>query len=134
LLEVHRTNLSLLFVAAAIAVLVIGSVSAHAEQADPQRLKTTSPPAPQPRLIIRADELFPVISRPRLGVLTLVPPQMDGEVIRVGIPVGELISRAARSISDANHRRAERRADERVRQDLEQFLAAAANGRKATAP
>jgi hypothetical protein len=133
MLEVQRTNLSPFIVAAAIAILIVGSVSAHAEQANPNQL-TTTPLPPQPRLIIRADELFPLTPPPRLGVLTLVPPQMNGEVIRVGIPVGELISRAARSVSDANHRRAARKADERVRRELEQFLAAAATGRNATAP
>jgi hypothetical protein len=64
----------------------------------------------------------------------VVPPQTNGEVIRVGIPVGELVSRAARSISDANHRRAERKADERVRKDLERFLAATANPTSSPSP
>ena len=67
-------------------------------------------------------------------MFTLVPPNTNGELIRISIPVGELVSRAARAISDANHRRAERKADERVRKDLEQFIAAAANGRDATTP
>jgi hypothetical protein len=56
-------------------------------------------------------------------MFTLVRPEANGEVIRVAIPVGELVSRAARAISDANHRRAERRADERVRKEFAQFLA-----------
>src|SRR5215510_349952 len=131
----QRTNLAILVVVAAIGALIVGSVvSVRAEQVDPQRLQTTSAPLPQPSLIIRADELFPITPPARLGVLTLVPPQTNGEIIRVGIPVGELISKATRSISDANHRRAERKADERVRKNLEQFLAATANGRNATAP
>jgi hypothetical protein len=113
-------NFHCLLVAGAMNVLHVGIVSARAEQVDPQRLKA-SPPS-QPRLIIRADELFPLTAPPSLGGLTLVPPQTSGEVIRVALPVGELVSRAARSISDANHRRAERKADERVRKDLEQFL------------
>ena len=37
-----------------------------------------------------------------------------------------MLSKTAHAISDANHRRAERQADERVRKDLEQFLAATA--------
>ena len=131
----QRTNLAILVVVAAIGAFIVGSmVSVRAEQVDSQRVKTTSPPLSPPRLIIRADELFPITPPPRLGVLTLVPPQTNGEIIRVGIPVGELISKATRSISDANHRRAERKADDRVRKDLEQFIAATANGRNATAP
>jgi hypothetical protein len=85
-------------------------------------------------LIIRAEELFPLTPPNRLGMFALVRPETNGEVIRVAIPVGELVSRAARAVSDANHRRAERKADERVRQDLERFIAAAANRRDATAP
>jgi hypothetical protein len=45
----------------------------------------------------------------------------------VSVPVGELVSKAIRAISKAHHRRAERQADERVRIDLERFLAATAN-------
>jgi hypothetical protein len=58
-------------------------------------------------------------------MVTLVPPEMNGEVVRVSVPIGELVSKATGAISDANHRRAERKADERVRKDLEQFIAGA---------
>ena len=100
----------------------IGVGSARAEQAEPKRVN----PALQtpPKLIIRAEDLFPLTRPARVGMFTLVPPEANGEVVRVSIPVGELVSRAARAISDANHRRAERKADERVQKDLEQFLAA----------
>jgi len=60
LLEMQRTNLAILVVVAAIGALIVGSMSVRAEQVDPQRLKTTSAPLPQPSLIIRADELFPI--------------------------------------------------------------------------
>jgi hypothetical protein len=110
----------------------IGVGSARAEQAEPKRINAAL--QTPPKLIIRPEDLFPLTPPTRLGMLTLVPPENNGEVVRVSVPVGELVSKAARAISDANHRRAERKADERVRKDLEQFLAAAANGRDATTP
>ena len=104
----------------AVALLVLSINSAGAEQ-EPKGVSTTS--QPPPKLVIRTDELFPLTPPTRLGMFTLAPPQKDGEVIRVAIPVGDVVSRTARAISDANHRRAERKADERVRKDLDQFLA-----------
>jgi hypothetical protein len=79
----------------------------------------------QTKLVIKAEDLFPLTRPTRLGLFTVVPPRMNGEVVRVSVPVGELISKAVRAISDANHRRAERQADERVRNDLARFIAAA---------
>lgn len=105
-----------------VALFVISIGLARAEQAEPNRTKSAS--QSQPKLIIRSDELFPLTPPTRLGMFTLVPPDTNGEFIRMATPVGELLSRAARAISDANHRRAERKADGRVRKDLEQFLVA----------
>lgn len=103
-------------------VLCMGIGSAHGEQVERQRIAVTAP-AP-PKLIIRRADLFPLTRPARLGMLTLVPPQTTGEVVRVSIPIGELVSRGARTISDANRRHAGRKADERVRKDLERFVAA----------
>ena len=102
----------------------LGVSSARAEQADPKHINAAVP-TPPPKLIIRAEDLFPPQRPPRLGMFTLVPPEANGEVVRVSIPIGELVSSAARAISDANHRRAERKADARVRKDLDRFLASA---------
>jgi hypothetical protein len=57
----------------------------------------------------------------RLGILTLIPPQTDGQLIRVGVPIGDLAARAARAVSSARHRRAERKASERVQRALEEL-------------
>ena len=59
----------------------------------------------------------------RLGVLTLIPPDTDGEMVRVAIPVGELTMRAVRAVTNARHRRAERAAERSVREDLRAFQA-----------
>jgi len=131
-LAMQRANLRNVVVTTAIATLALGVVSTRAEQVDLKRLNTT--PQTQPRLIIRTEDLFPLTPPTRLGMFTMVPPETNGEVVRVSVPIGELVSRAARAISDANHRRAERKADERVRKDLEQFITAAANTRDATRP
>jgi|SRR5689334_18559208 hypothetical protein len=110
----------------------IATVSADQLARDPKQIDSAI--QPQTKLIIRPEELFPLTRPTRLGMFTLQPPQTTGEVIRVSIPVGELVSKAARALSDANHRRSERKADERVRKDLEQFLATSTDKRDATAP
>ena len=46
----------------------------------------------------------------RIGILTVVAPQLRGEIVRVSLPVGDLLTRAVRGVSAAKHRRAERKA------------------------
>lgn len=59
----------------------------------------------------------------RLGILTLLPPQTDGQLIRVGVPIGDLAVRAGHAVSSARHRRAERKSSERVQRALQDFQA-----------
>jgi hypothetical protein len=59
----------------------------------------------------------------RLGALTLVPPDTNGEIVKVAIPIGELTTRAIRAVTNAQHRRAERAAERRVFEDLQAFQA-----------
>lgn len=42
-----------------------------------------------------------------LGVFTLIPPTGRGEMVRVSVPIGELVSRAFNSVAVANRRRQE---------------------------
>ena len=68
----------------------------------------------QPRL---TTPIFPLWTTPapkRFGMFTLLPPDRNGELIRVGVPVGDLVARATHAMSGARHRRAERKARERV--------------------
>lgn len=81
-------------------------------------------PPPQ-KLIIRSENLFPLTLPARFGMFALAPPEANGEVIRVSIPIGELASRAARAISDARHRRAERKVDKRIARELLQLAVGA---------
>jgi hypothetical protein len=78
--------------------------------------------AAQQKLVIRSEDLFSLTPPRRLGTFTLVPPETNGKVIRVAIPIGERASRAARAISDARQRRAERRIDERVMRELQELV------------
>src|SRR5437773_1581196 len=57
----------------------------------------------------------------RLGVLTFVPAERNGEMIRVVVPVGELAARAARAVSTAQHRHSERKARAEVIRALQDF-------------
>ncbi len=57
----------------------------------------------------------------KLGILTLVPPAMPGEIVRVSIPIGEFLSRAFRSVAAANQRRQELAARRKVEAALKWF-------------
>ena len=76
-----------------------------------------------PPLIIRGVAPPAEVRRTRLGVLTLIPPDTNGEMVNVAIPVGELTMRAIHAVTSARHRRAEHAAERRVREDLRAFQA-----------
>jgi hypothetical protein len=102
-------------------IVMLGAASANAQKAEPRAIFPKPVFPPPHKLIIRSEALFPLTHPTRFGMFTLVPPETNGEVIRVTIPVGELASRAARAISDARHRRAVRKVDERIARELQQL-------------
>jgi hypothetical protein len=55
------------------------------------------------------------------GIFTLVPPTERGEIIRVSVPIGELVSQAFRGAAAANRRRQEAAARRKVEAALEWF-------------
>jgi hypothetical protein len=57
----------------------------------------------------------------RLGILTVVQPTLPGEMIRVSIPIGELVTRAFKGVAAANQRRREAAARRRVDAALQRF-------------
>jgi hypothetical protein len=59
----------------------------------------------------------------RLGPLTLVPPAYPGEIVRVRVPVGALVSGLVHTVATAQHRRAEAAARAEVARDLAEFAA-----------
>ena len=79
-----------------------------------ERVRLALERAQQPRLTTPTFPLWTTPAPKRLGMFTLLSPQTNGEVIRVGIPVGNFVMRAKHAISGAHHRRAERKARERV--------------------
>lgn len=57
----------------------------------------------------------------KLGFFTFVQPVRPGEMVRVSIPIGELVTRAFRSVGAANQRRQEAAARRRVEAALREF-------------
>lgn len=55
------------------------------------------------------------------GIFTLVQPTRPGEMVRVSIPLGELVSRAFKGVAAANHRRQEAAARRKVLAELKWF-------------
>jgi hypothetical protein len=56
---------------------------------------------------------------PKLGPFTLGAPQLQGEIIRLSLPIGQYVSRGARAVAAANRRRQETAARRRVEAELE---------------
>jgi hypothetical protein len=75
----------------------------------------------QPIPIVRSVVPFQGDLPKKLGIFTLVPPTRRGEIVRVSIPIGELVSRAFRSAGAANRRRQEAVARRKVEAALESF-------------
>ena len=77
------------------------------------------------RLTLQGSELLILPQDPArtFGVLTLVPPTSAGEMVRVNVPIGELISRAARAVARSKQRRAEKAAHDEVMRSLAEFKA-----------
>jgi hypothetical protein len=55
------------------------------------------------------------------GIFTLVPPTGRGEIVRVTIPIGEIVSRAFKARSVARRRRQEATARREVESALQRF-------------
>lgn len=61
-------------------------------------------------------------TRPRtFGIFTFVTPEGRGEMVRVSVPIGELVSRAFKSAAAAKHRRQEAAARREVAAALSRF-------------
>ena len=75
----------------------------------------------QPPLIVRGVAPFESASPKKLGIFTFVPPTAPGELVRVSIPIGELVSRAFKGVAAANQRRRESAARRQVEAALEWF-------------
>jgi hypothetical protein len=61
--------------------------------------------------------------RRQLGILRLVPVTGPGEIVRLSLPIGELVTSTARAVNHSKRRRAEQKAREDVQRALRDFLA-----------
>jgi hypothetical protein len=59
----------------------------------------------------------------KLGIFTLVFPTEPGEIVRLRLPIGEMIARAAQGVSAANQKRREASAHSEVQKALTAFIA-----------
>ena len=75
----------------------------------------------QPIPILRGVDPVETPVRKSLGILTLVPPELRGEMVRVSVPVGDLVSRAINGVAAARQRREEEAARRRVEAALKWF-------------
>ena len=75
----------------------------------------------QPRPIVRGVDPAESNLPKTFGIFTFVPPTRPGEMVRVTIPIGELVSRAFKGVAAANHRRQEAAARRRVAADIKWF-------------
>lgn len=57
-----------------------------------------------------------------LGIFTLEPPSAPGEIVRVSVPIGELVSRAFKSVAAAHRQRQEASARRKVEAALRRFV------------
>jgi hypothetical protein len=82
------------------------------------RVALESPPAPWLGATSFGEQL------PKgIGMLTLQTPELPGEIVRVSLPIGDLVTRAIRGVGAANRRRAERKAGEEVQRVMSKFQA-----------
>jgi hypothetical protein len=98
------------------------AVSAAAQQTEPPVSVEKVRVALQHQPVLKVPPLVSP-STPRLGIITFLPPDTNGEMVKVNVPVGELVTRATRAVSTARRRRAERKAHKEVLRALEEFEA-----------
>ena len=75
----------------------------------------------QPFLIVPGTAPVDGAAPTKLGIFTFVQPVRRGEMVRVSIPIGELVTRAFRSVGAVNQRRQEAAARRRVEAALSEF-------------
>jgi hypothetical protein len=102
-------------------------VSVGAQQgnssASVERVRRALESSQKPNLTISILPPWTAPAPTRLGILTLVPPETNGQIVSVGVPVGELVMRAVHTVSAWQHRRAERKAHEEVERAFQDFQA-----------
>jgi hypothetical protein len=106
--------------AAGILVSVACSAPLHAQERD-RFVERISLALRQPLPILRGVDPVESAAPRTFGIFTVVPPAGRGEMVRVSVPIGELVSRAFKSAGMANRRRQEAAARRKVEAALEWF-------------
>jgi hypothetical protein len=83
----------------------------------------------QPGPVVRVPDHVEGPAPKTFGIFTVVPPTERGELIRISVPIGELVSRAYKGVAAAAHRRREAAARRRVDAELEALQAQARQAR-----
>jgi hypothetical protein len=108
--------------ATGLVISVTCSVPLPAQERDPSLERIRLALQQSPPVVRRLDPLEGAAPR-TFSIFTLVPPTGRGEMVRVSVPVGELVSRAFKSTLAANRRRQEGAARRRVAAELDQYEA-----------
>lgn len=108
--------------ASGILVSVACSAPLHAQERDPA-LERISLALQQPLPIVRDFDTVEGVAPKTFRIFTLVPPTGRGEIVRVSIPIGELVSRAFKGAAAVNRRRQEEAARRKVESAFDRFKA-----------
>ena len=106
--------------AAVVLVSVVWSVPLLGQNRD-RSLERIRVALEQPRLITGDGTPVEAVQPKTLGILTLQQPTLPGEVIRVSVPIGELVSRAFKGSAAAYRRRQVAAARRDVEAELERM-------------
>lgn len=109
--------------AGGLVAMLVGSASLLAQERD-RSLERITLALQQPAPVVGGAVAVESAAPRTWGIFTLVPPQLPGEIVRVSVPIGDLMSRAFRGVAAANQRREEAAARRRVDAELKQFASA----------
>lgn len=106
----------------AVAFLMFSAVAAPvlAQPQDPA-VRRLSLALQQPRPPVGGLVLGTVDDPKTFGIFTVVAPELRGEMIRVSLPIGALVTQAYRGVAARNRRRQEQAARRQVQADLRRF-------------
>ena len=107
-------------VAGSLVVSLLCAASVGAQERD-RALERISLALQQPLPAVRGIDAVDSVAPKKFGIFTLVPAQGPGEIVRISVPIGELVSRAFKSVAAAARRRQEAAARRMVDADLKWF-------------
>ena len=107
-------------------VLVVSAAFAGAQTPAAAPQPGQQPSSPELKLDTVIVPITP--DRRQFGIFTLNPPVTNGQIIGIGVPIGELVVRGVGSLKKAQHRRAQRNASAQVQRERNEFLAQQGGG------